>query len=263
MSMLLKKSDLWREVALQNGWGPGLADDGEEWDAEQQLLLKSFVDSGYARFISTPPIQGVHPGGHEWTFLKPTMKLTAPSGVSSLRLPEDFNGFCSPLTIIQTNASNLPVRVGNDSLMAMERQRAPDRTGRPLLVNIRPRKENRQRFDLDLFPITDAEYVFSFAYHLVPEALTDAWPYAYGGAIHRETLLESCLAVAEERWDRVPEGPHFAAFMRCLAASIRKDRELKPQYYGYDKDDSDKMHTQWRDFPPISVNGAVPSSTYT
>jgi hypothetical protein len=226
-------------------------------------LLKGFVDSGYARFINTPEIKGVHPGGYDWSFLKPKMRLLVPADTDRVKLPDDFQGFTGDLTIEQDTGSSLPVRIGNDSMIAMERQKAPTRTGRPLLAVIRTRKGDPARLDLDLWPKTDADYVLVGIYILSPEALTDKNPIAYGGAIHRETLLQSCLAVAEERWDRVENGPQFKAFERMLAASIRKDRDLKPLYYGYDDDKSDQLHHNWKDFPPIKVNGAVPSSEWS
>lgn len=262
-SLVLRKAELESQVATTLGWGPGEDFGGETWDAQTKALLKGFIDSGYARFINTPEIKGVHPGGYDWSFLKPKMRLLAPADTERLMLPEDFHGFTGELTIEQDTGSNLPIRLGNDSQMAMERQKAPTRTGRPLLAVIRTRKGDPAHYDLDLWPKTDAEYVLVGLYNLSPEALTDASPIAYGGAIHRETLLQSCLAVAEERWDRVNKGPQFNAFMMMLAASIRKDRELKPMYYGYDADKSDQLHHAWKDFPPIKVNGAVPSSVST
>lgn len=261
-SLVLKKSELESAVAVTLGWGPGADFGGEEWSAETKLLLKGFCDSGYARFISTPAIKGVHPGGYDWSFLKPKMRLLVPADTDRVKLPDDLEGFTGELTIQQDNGSALPIRIGHDTQLAMERQKAPTLTGRPLLAVVRTRKGDPGRYDLDLWPKTDAEYTLVGIYNLSPEALTDANPIAYGGAIHRETLLQSCLAVAEERWDRKNEGPQFQAFMRSLAASIRKDRDLKPLYYGYDGDDSDKRHS-WKEYPPIKVNGAVPSSVST
>jgi hypothetical protein len=263
MTMLLKKADLERELGLYLGWGPGKDGGAEAWDAEQTQLLKSFVDSGYSRFINTPPIpNGVHPGGHDWTFLRPVIQLQVPAGVTQTLLPDDFGGFTSPeLTLVSDaqTSSSLTVKLGHELQLRIERQKYPSRTSRPLLAVVMPRKEQPQRFELQIYPIPDRSYTLQGSYNLVPEALSDSWPYAYGGITHRETLLESCLAVAEERWDRVTEGPHYLAFMRCLAASIRKDREMRPQWYGYDSDHSDRMHHHyWRDFPPIKVNGVVP-----
>ena len=55
----------------------------------------------------------------------------------------------------------------------------------------------------------------------MPDYLSTPFPYAYGGAEHAETILESCLAVAELRLDDMA-GPHNQQFMARLAASISR-----------------------------------------
>ncbi len=82
-----------------------------------------------------------------------------------------------------------------------------------------------------------------FQYYLLPDYLTTNYPYALGGMAHAETVLESCLAVMEERLDDITrgQGPHGIAFMGRLAASISMDRKSKAQTLGRNRDGSDDV----------------------
>tara|TARA_R110002110_G_scaffold93689_1_gene243565 strand:- start:243 stop:605 length:363 start_codon:yes stop_codon:yes gene_type:complete len=90
-----------------------------------------------------------------------------------------------------------------------------------------------------LYPKPDKAYTLSYRYHALPNQLTAANPYPMGGAAHAETILESCLAVAESRMDN-NAGIHAAAFQQRLAASIAFDTAMHtPEHMGYNGDGSD------------------------
>jgi hypothetical protein len=56
---------------------------------------------------------------------------------------------------------------------------------------------------------------------------------------HAETLLQSCLAVAEFRMND-EKGIHWTTFMERLTASIASDSEaMVPEFLGYNEDGSD------------------------
>ena len=88
-----------------------------------------------------------------------------------------------------------------------------------------------------LWPTPDAIYTLTYRFIPHPDALTTAAPYPYGGAAHAETLIESCLAVAEQRMNH-ERGLHYAAFMDRLGASVAYDRRQAPEFYGYCGDNS-------------------------
>ena len=52
-------------------------------------------------------------------------------------------------------------------------------------------------------------------------------------------ILQSCLAIAEQRFDD-NDGPQYKRFIERLAASIIHDRNVStPDYFGYNGDNSD------------------------
>jgi hypothetical protein len=114
-------------------------------------------------------------------------------------------------------------------------------TGFPQYVALQPMRgtdiTKGQRWELLVYPTADIAYEFQVSYTLVPNVLTAQHPYPYGGPVHRETVLESCLAVAESRNDNIRpgEGPHYIAFMQQLQASVSHDRKFRPQTLGMNR----------------------------
>jgi hypothetical protein len=100
---------------------------------------------------------------------------------------------------------------------------------------------NGQRFQLMLWPTPDAAYTVSYRYHALPAKLTASYPYPLGGEAHAETILASCLAVAEARQEN-NAGIHAANFMQRLQASIAYDKQINtPDVAGYNRDASDTV----------------------
>lgn len=251
----LKKSDLEAKVGKYLGYGLGSANGDTAWDTMQTSDIADCINSGYRRFINTPPVPGLHPGGYEWTFLRPVWTGNLESGATTVLLPEEFGGFEGALTISRSTGTYFPVRLRSENEIRNEHALFPDASGEPAMAAVQWLKgttsDVSQRAQLYVFPEADAAYTLKAAFYLHPDALSDTYPYAVGGAAHAETLLESCLAVGEERRDDMANGPHFQAFMRCLAASIRQDQRLKPQWFGKNRDRSDDLQTvlnwHWND----------------
>lgn len=242
-TLALKKSDFYVKTAQYLGWGRGADLGDQEWSDEQAAYLKDFTDSACRRFY-WPAL----PGGqtYEWSFMRPVATLTLADGDGSLELPDDFGGMEGRVTVSSSDSSNFcPVSfvgVGQvyERFIANE-----DATGFPVLVCHEPVKgtgHNRSsRGRLKFFPTADADYTIRFAYYLLADCLTDAYPYAYGGAAHAETLLEGCKAAAELTLDDIANGPHEQMFQQRLVASVNQDRRLKPQLMGYNGDRSDYL----------------------
>jgi hypothetical protein len=106
-----------------------------------------------------------------------------------------------------------------------------------------------------VWPFADEDYTVEFTYYLIPDALSGAAPYAYGGAAHAETILASCKAAAERDLDDITDGPQMRNFRERLAASVAHDRRFKPQHLGYNADRSDRRG--WRDGRRHGWDGAV------
>jgi hypothetical protein len=226
------------------GWGMGTGTPTDpEYTTEQKFYLTDFLNSACRR------VYKARVGGrtYDWSWLRPTSLVTLASGESTIPLPADFGGLEGNLTVVSpTNAFVYPVRMGSaeavDSLLASGLG-----SGRPGVAAVRWLKgtthNTGQRAELVISPAADAEYTLKLTYYVLPDALTDAFPYALGGPNMAEVYLEGILAVAEQRLDNKKKGDrdevHQTEFEEQLAAAIDQDRRFKPAVYGRNTDRSD------------------------
>lgn len=240
-SLAAQFKDLQADVGFFLGYGRGADFGFEEWDDEQQAAITRSVKGGLRNFYHC---------GYDWSFLKPVATLTLTSGAQTVPLPDDFGGIEGRLTVTVAGSSgHVPIPLMGD--VRPFYAATPDMVGRPQRACIDPQRgtdaTRGQRFDLFVFPQADQDYTLQFAYYVNPNYLTGAFPYAYGGAQHAETLLESCLAVAEKILDDQAT-IHAMEFKERLAVSMHLDRRNKPQHLGYNGDRSDLVEggrSQW------------------
>lgn len=263
-------ADLIAKTGIFLGWGRGLMLGGvptgdPAYTASQQYILDDAVASGVRQFYFPPSLQ---PGGpvYDWSFLHPTASLDLPNAAKQLQMPDDFGGFegeltCFPAGSPQT-AKPWSMRLYNEGKIREMFSTTPTAQGPPMFGGLSPIKGTTQvsstRTNLLIFPAADQEYTVQFQYYILPDYLTGNNPYVYGGAAHAETILESCLAIAEQRMNMMPP-VHSAKFMERLAASIGMDRKNKAQVLGYNGDGSDqgrwgRYANHWN-FPPATYNG--------
>lgn len=222
------------------GYGYGTAFGERQWTDRQSLRINEWLNSALRRFYQ-PAANDGGPAGYTWSFLRPTATLTLPSGQSEVQLPDDF-AFVEGRVVVSGSGTAFPVPVNNHPFVAEQLARYPTTTGRPWVVAIAPQKGTTTlqstRSHLIFFPIPDQAYTVELRYSLIPEALTSANPWAYGGAVHAETLVAACRATAELLGDN-EDGVQNAHFRERLATSIAIDRQLKSQTLGYNGDASD------------------------
>lgn len=260
-NLSVKVSDLEGEVGIFAGWGR----DPDGWDEEQTDILKSCVRSGLRTFYFPPPLD---PSGdsYDWSFLRPFATLTLPSGENELMLPDDFGGMEGQLLIQSpTNFDMTAIDHQNEGTVRQALAEAPDSTGAPIIFAVVAIKGTKltegQRYKLVFFPVADTAYTLQLQYYLIPNALDGTRPYAYGGASHAETILESCKAAYEAQQDD-SDGLHQKLFMQRLATSISVDRRFKPQKFGPNLDHSDEMYgmkqRRWNAWPVTTLDGVTP-----
>jgi len=268
-TLTLRKSDFYVGTSRYFGWGDGPANEDKLWNKKQERVLKDCVDSGCRNFYWPPPTPQGGMETYQWTFLTPVGSLTIPTSTDAVPLPIDFGGFVSKLTVSGDSTIYVPLEIINEARLREMYAQNPSVSGRPLYAADRPVKGTTHtdgpRRELLIYPTPDQAYTFRFQYNLLPECLTDAFPYAYGGQEHSETILESCLRVAEERYDDQMNGPHTQKFFELLAASISRDRSHKPHVIGYNADLSDALESGSRWFAdywqPVTYNG-LPMGSY-
>lgn len=245
-SLSLQYVQLKGEVGEFLGYGRG-PDNGNDslWNAAQISDIDFCVASGLRQFYFPPPAEGER-GSYDWSFLKPTASCPFVSGATTVLLPDDFGGFEGPVTLLTTSTTAMPWKIEwrNEGSLREMYAVNPSMTGPPMFCAQMPLKGTTgtqgQRFQLLLFPAADQDYTLQFQYYIAPDYLSGAFPYAYGGAPHAETILESCLAIAEQRRDDATS-VHTAKFKERLLASISMDRRNKPQKLGPNNDRSDEL----------------------
>lgn len=230
---------LKQDVGFFLGYGRTEAD----WDATQTQNVERSVQGGLRKFYYCD---------HDWSFLRPVTTLTLAQGAGDVALPDDCGGVEGKVVINSPqNTAWWPLDFCPVGTVYQRRAELPNATGRPTLCAIEVKKGTGQqrssRYRLLFDRPADQEYTLKFQYYVNPDYLSGSFPYAYGGPQHAETLLESCLAVAEKILDG-DATLHAAEFEKCLANSKGMDRRNKPQDFGYNGDSSDLRHRagDWR-----------------
>lgn len=254
----LLKADFEGGVGDYLGFGFGAAKGDLAWTEDQNRKVKFCVASGLRNFYY-PALPGG--GSYEWSFLKPTAEWGLPAGASEVPLPSDFGYLSGDLYDVTTGTHGSPVPP-HAKVRALLAQ-APSRTGPPECFDVEPAGPAGKRQLLVVYPAADQARTLRGRYSLHADALSDGWPYAHGGQAHSETILESCLAVAEERYQNVSGGVHFQSFQRKLAASLAYDRRLKPQSLGRNADGTAGRYWPGRRRPgnwgyTVTFDGAEP-----
>ena len=253
MTLAVSYNELQKAVGRYLGYGRNVygPDDGsDEWaDIEDGII------SGLRQFYA-PPILSGQPVAHHWSFLRPTTAIALQAGVGDYDLPDDFGGITGDLTYPPSTASRAVVLVSEPALRAL-RQNSPA-TGNPTHAALRPKTTDGstvQGFEILFWPTPDAEGQLSCRYYVHPSALSHDNPYPYGGPAHAETILESCLSIAEQRLND-EKGLHWEKFLQRLAASIQYDlKTTGADFFGYNGDHSDGNCFKHDRFDSVTVNG--------
>jgi hypothetical protein len=262
----LKKSDFEVEVATNLGWGRGEDNDDTAWTDVQKAQLRGFVSSGYSLFLNTPELVDAkgnvfHPGNYKWSFLRPVVSLTLQSGKQALDLPDDYEGLEGNVCVADGASIYSPLQWrGLPAMEALYATSDSAPTGAPQFFCERWKKTDGsagQKAELFVYPEADQAYTLRVQYYLTPDALSDTHPYAYGGALHSQTIKYACLAAAELDLDGDPMGPMRQEFLRRLKTSIMADLNSKPAALGKNLDPSESGWPSLRAQHAIDSNFTV------
>ncbi len=158
-------------------------------------------------------------------------------------LPADFNGFEGPMHYRREQASLWPsVELTSDAAIRSRRQHWAG-VDRPRYVAVRPKTfvaAVGQRWQAAFQPTPSGAWDLLYRYKVQPTTLSDSHPFPLGGPEVGEVILESCLAVAEQRY-RDEQGIHTEAFLAKLRAAIVNDAmSHSPDTLGYNADRSEQ-----------------------
>lgn len=248
-SISLSYNDLAGRVGDFLGWLRGAAFNDPAWSNHQIAIIDDCIRSGYRKFLHPMP-------PYDWSFLHPFVNLELPPNATLVQLPDDCAGIEGDITITgAVGAFYSPIKLTNPSRIKTLYAQIPTATGQPLLAAIESLKGTTasagQREQLLVYPKADRDYTLTFQCYVVPDAPSATSPYVYGGAQHAETILEACLAVAEQRQDDMA-GLHTGLFAERMAASRAIDRRNKERSLGRNRDTSDDL-VNVRDVNPATA----------
>ncbi len=247
----------YSNIAAAVGRFLGYGATSSEWTSAQTSEIDECVQSGARRFYYPMPLPG-EPKSHQWAFLRPKYSFNTVVNDFDTDMPSDFLSIIERITFDNSESRPGWIEVV-DAARIMEAKSLNDVAGTPKMGAIRAKTQtagSQQGFELILYPKPDAIYTLHFRYAINPEQLSTTNTYPLGGAQHSETLLESCLAVAEERHDD-EQRVHAARFMERLAASVSLDRSTGPLNFGYNGDGPGQAPFDEAFY--VSYNGTVPS----
>lgn len=228
-SLSLQYDDFRKSVGRFLGYGDTIAN----WSTDQSTAIESAVQTGYRRFLAPPQvnIDGKSVRSYQWRFLKPWTTLATVASTSDYDAPDDFGGMDGKF--IYSASGNVAHVTYTDAGRIYE-LRQISRTDRPELYSVVPVSHDGshgQRYRFIFYPTPGAVYTLNYQYNVLVQKLSTQRPYPLGGMQHAETLLESCLAVAEERVND-EAGLHNQRFLERLTTSISQDRQAGPEHLG-------------------------------
>lgn len=132
-----------------------------------------------------------------------------------------------------TDVTGGPAKISivDEASLRQLQQTAPA-NGLPKYAAIRPLRsegDEAQRWQVVFYPTPNSDRTLYYRYTIAPPPVSDDRLWPYGGKQHAETILQSCLSVAEQRETKDANGPATARFLERLAASIQLDKMGRAQ----------------------------------
>lgn len=248
--LIVTYDDLAAEVGHWLGWKRS------GWTGDQEATIEACVRSGVRQFYWPPPIGG-EPKAHQWSFLRPVEELTMIIGTGDYTLPDDFGCLVGKLYYSEDDTSWFPIEDWGAGRVLNYRSRNPA-DGKPCGAAIVPVTCDGtvlQGSEIMFAPAPDDTYTVRYQYQILPDAVDSTHAYHLGSAMHSETILASCLAIAELR-NRDGETSQQAYWLQRLAASVLHDRRNAPRNLGYMGDRSGGVPTPKRS-NLVTYNGTL------
>lgn len=194
-------------------------------------------------------------------------------------LASDFGEVWGNFTYLDRTVGYYEINVISENRLRNMKQRNVTVTGRVIYVAFRSEPVNTSgspqtyTWKAIVWPTPDAVYNLQYAYTIDPLALVVQSNFVEGGSavtttifgnpIHREALLASCLAAAEDR-HKGKRGEKWERFIEKLGTAITHDLQAtRAEHLGYNADYSDGYSayphrgTYCQDYRNVSYDGTV------
>ena len=163
-------------------------------------------------------------------------------------LPSAFAGIDGPMTYdtfygTDPNVADQTIEITSEAKLRDMFQYLEDRDDKPRVAAIFQTGATGTAGSsarIAFYPIPDAVYRLKYTQINEPSNITSDSHVPLGGTLHSETILASCLAIAEQFF--IPQSPHGyqQSYLRRLAASIELDRTAnRSETLGYNADPSE------------------------
>ncbi len=174
-------------------------------------------------------------------------------GRQDMDLDDDFGAIEGTITY-QGQSGKPPIMViGSNKIRELRnRQSVPIRAPYVAAVRLRDTQTTTTgaRWELLFYPTPDAAYVLTFQYIALVPKLDTTNTAPVGGMMHGETIMASIMAMAEAQLEPAPPQYNWRErFKETLEASIRLDMTAtSPEFFGYNRDNSDAIHAHHHRF---------------
>lgn len=211
------------------------------WTAETAADVGRILSAAQKQFYEPyyRPVPQAPLKVHVWSFLRARAAITTGSGTQTYTLPEDFAGFLDDYLSISFTSPAKPWSLELTSMKDVLEHiqdfgtSMPSGFSQPMLAAVESVSSTLgttgQRWQIVMWPTPASTLTVTGQYRLNPNALATDTHYPLGGEAHSQTLLESCLAAAEEFQNDQASTVHRDRFQELLAASIALDSRLHAQ----------------------------------
>lgn len=207
--------------------------DPNDWSADAAADVNRILAKGLRSFY-LPMIRSKNPNApletYLWNFLIRRTTVSLSNGTNLYSLGDDFSGWVDT-ELAFTTSKDWSLKLV-EMWRVLEKVQAgtsmPTGITQPLLAAVEPdtfTATTGQRWKMLVWPTPTGSLTVTGRYRSEPDFFSDDAHYPLGGALHAETLLESCLAAAEELNDTTAT-IHRDRFQQLLEASIAADQEL-------------------------------------
>jgi hypothetical protein len=224
-TLSLTLDELRREVARFLSFGR----DYTNLNITQQEDVDSIIRRGLRQFYQPPPVAGFP--SHQWSFLRPTVSFSTVANQETYQLPDDFGAMMgSRINFATIMYVDGPLIVSDYQYRAFKESSTAEE-GLPVYATVRVRASTGDvptpvRHDLLLWPKPTRVHAMTYQYAAIQDAVTGSLSYPAGAAMHGETIIASCLAIAEE-YVVSPTSQYRQLFRERLASSISLDRHTR------------------------------------
>lgn len=219
----------------------GLSRDPADWSAQSAQDVWDIIDSGLACFYVPPRAPGERKA-HQWSFLRPIGTIDFEVDTNEYDMPANYAGADGPIFYVPNNDTLVPTQIFTTSEAVILQRQSLDHYSEmsscPTLAAIRPASSvttEQQIYKMLVWPTPSMEATVKFKYFARQPEIRDDDAVPMGGDEHAETILASCLSVAETRLN--DESTLYRdQFAQRLQASIDHDRAKNAAdtlgYYG-------------------------------